>query len=462
MDIYYKTYIEDFLDEFMSIEYGARDHLITDKHFRDTFQKHPSKKNKINRDTDNFSKPVSEKSEIQNIVIIGAGYGGITSALRLERSLKNNIHYQIHLIDKNPYHTIKTQLHEAAVRNEVVTIPIHKILRKKNIQFHLGEVKSIDTQNKLIQIDDKFLSFQFLVIAVGSKTNYYNIEGLKEYSFPLQSLDDADNIYSSISKNCALASSETDPSKRQDLLRFAIGGGGLTGVEFAGELAEHTLNCASNFNINKTELEIIIIEAADRLVPAMDIGISERIKSKLINKGVKILTGVKILKRTEDEIFLSDNTSIKTKNLIWTGGVRVSDLLKRGGLKTSSIGRLIVDRYLQSEEYKNIFAIGDSANAIDPVTQRPVPAAAQFALQQGRIAAKNITAEIYGRKKEEYTPKVLGEVVSLGKHLAIGWLALPLKRKITFLGFLGRLLRTAIREKHIILLRKESRNWITY
>ena len=117
---------------------------------------------------------------------------------------------------------------------------------------------------------------------------------------------------------------------------------------------------------------------------------------------------------------------------------------------------------MEAENDKYIFAIGDSANAINPVTGKPVPAAAQFALQQGRLAAENIFAEITGRPKKKYYPKVLGEVVSLGKHLAIGWLALPFFKKVTFVGFLGRLLKTAIREKHIILLRKESRNWITY
>ncbi len=194
----------------------------------------------------------------------------------------------------------------------------------------------------------------------------------------------------------------------------------------------------------------------------MDNEFSEKIKQRLIDKGVKILLNSKIVKLTDDEIFLENGKTIKTKNFIWTGGIRVSDLLKRGGLKTGPAGRLIVNQYLQAEDNKYVYAIGDSANAINPVTGKPVPAAAQFALQQGRLVAENIYAEIFGKSKKAYYPKVLGEVVSLGKHLAIGWLALPILKKVTFVGFLGKLLKTAIREKHIILLRKESRNWITY
>jgi len=215
-------------------------------------------------------------------------------------------------------------------------------------------------------------------------------------------------------------------------------------------------------NVRNDELEIIIIEAADRLVPFMEPGYSQKIKEKLINKGVRVLTKTKIARRTKDEIVLADGKEIKTKNFIWTGGIRVSELLKNGGLETDQTGKVIVDEHLHAKSDNNIYVIGDSANAINPYTGKTVPAAAQFALQQGRVVAINIFSETTGRQKKKYYPKVTGEVVSLGKHLAIGWMALPLIKKVTFVGFLGRLLKAAIKEKHIFLLRKESRNWITY
>lgn len=455
--------IEKFLDEFMLIEYGRHNHIIARQHYRDVFNQLLPEY--LERKEEGAQTSVTEligDSGLKNIVIIGAGYGGLTAALRIERLLRKNVFFKVHLIDKNPFHTIKTQLHEAAVRKAEVSIPLYKILKNRNIQFHLGEVQNIDVQNKTVQIDDKLLPFQFLVIAIGSKVNYYNIPGMAEHSFALQTLHDADKIYENISNICARAASENNEIVRKENLCFVIGGGGLSGVEFAGELADHTSKCVANFNVDNNDVEIIIIEAADRLVPFMEQSFSSRIEKRLIEKGVKVLTGSKIERRTGDEIFLSDGSVIKSKNFIWTGGIRISDLIKRGGLKTSSVGRLIVDEYLQAEGSKYIYAIGDSANAINPVTGKPVPAAAQFALQQGRLAAENIFAEIWGRQKKKYLPKVLGEVVSLGKHLAIGWLALPFFKKVTFVGFLGRLLKTAIREKHIILLRKESRNWITY
>ena len=458
-----KEYIETFLDEFMKIEYNGRNHIVAREHYRNVFEQLLPKYIVDNKMEDkNNSTVISNNTNYKNILVIGAGYGGLTAALRLEKILKKHSFFKIHLIDKNPFHTIKTQLHEAAVRKAEVSIPLYKILKNRNIQFHLGEVKNIDVQNKTVQINDKLLTFKFLVIAIGSKVNYYNIPGMAEHSFALQTLNDADKIYEQISNICASAASEERETIRKDNLRFVIGGGGLSGVEFAGELADHTSRCISDFNIEKSNLEIIVIEAASRLVSFMDEEFSEKIKKRFIEKGIKVLLNSKIIQRTEDEVFLENGTVIKTKNLIWTGGIRVSDLLKRGGLKTGPAGRVIVNEHLQAESNKYIYAIGDSANAINPVTGKPVPAAAQFALQQGRLAAENIYAEVTERPKKKYYPKVLGEVVSLGKHLAIGWLALPIFRKITFVGFLGRLLKTAIREKHIILLRKESRNWITY
>ena len=462
-----KENIERFLDEFMSIEYRGRNHIIAREHYREVFRellpRYIENDDKVQRA--NF-RSESDYLQTKNFVIIGAGYGGLTAALRLEKLLRKHNDYKIYLIDKNPYHTIKTQLHEAAVRNEIVTIPLNKIIRKRNIQFHLGEVSFIDVNNKIIHLSDyedkRQLRFDYLVIAIGSKVNYYNIPGMKENSFVLQTLQDAEAIYNHISKICASAASESDESKQRDNLRFVIGGGGLSGVEFAGELADHASECVSNFNVSKHLIEIIIVEAAERLMPFMDQDFSMRIEKKLVAKGIKILKNSRIIKRTGNEVYLKDGNEIKTKNFIWTGGIRVSDLLKNSGLITGPAGRVMVNEYLQAKGDNSIYAIGDSANAINPVTNKPVPTAAQFALQQGRLVAKNIYTDLNEKNKTPYYPEVFGEVVSLGKHLAIGWLALPFIKKITFVGFLGRLLKAAIREKHLLLLRKESRNWITY
>jgi len=398
----------------------------------------------------------------KNIVVMGAGYGGITAALRLARLFRLHPEYQIHLSDRNPYHTLKTQLHEAAVRKTEISIPIDRIIQRQNIIFHLGEATRIDSIGHIVRMGDRSLSFNYLVIALGSQANFYNIPGLQESSFPLQTLRDAQQIYDSISQLCAYAATEPNEERRRDTLRFVIGGGGLSGVEFAAELADHVAQCTRNYQVNPHEVEIIIIESGSRVVPKMDESFAMRIHKKLLERGIKIITGTKIDSRTPDTVVLSSGEVLRTRTVIRTGGIRIQELVKESGMKTGQLGRIIVDEFLQVEGNLFVYAIGDNALALNPYTKEPVPAAAQFALQQGRLVANNIYATIFGGVRRPYRPKVLGEVVSLGRHLAIGWLALPLSKKITFVGFLGSLLKTAIQERHIFLLRKESRKWITY
>jgi NADH:ubiquinone reductase (H+-translocating) len=398
----------------------------------------------------------------KNIVIIGAGYGGITAGLRAARLLRRYPDYQIHLIDKNPYHTLKTQLHEAAVRRTEVTIPVDRIIRNRNILFHLEEVDKVDPVNFTVHMGKTDLPFSYLVLALGGQANFYGIPGLKEFAFPLQTFQDAQRIYDHITELCSKASAETNEQKRRALLRFVIGGGGLSGVEFASELADYIVKNTHDCHIPLSELEIVIVESEKRIVPYMKESFAETIKKKLTEKKVKVLTGTKIINQTPEAVSLSSGEVLKTKTLIWTGGISISGLMNESGLKTGHSGRVLVDKFLRIEGFSFIYAIGDNALAVNPATGNPVPAAAQFALQQGRLAADNIYAEITGKEKKIYRPKVMGEIVGLGRHLAVGWLALPFLKKFTFAGFVGSLIKTAIQEKHIMLLRKESRNWVKY
>ncbi len=159
-----------------------------------------------------------------------------------------------------------------------------------------------------------------------------------------------------------------------------------------------------------------------------------------------------------DAVTLSPNITLETKTFVWAGGVHIADIFQEK-IKTGHMGRIRLDTCLRAENYPFIYAIGDNALAMNPETGQPVPAAAQFALQQGGLVADNNYTFITGKSCKPYAPRVIGEVISLGGHLAVGWLALPLLKKITFVGFLGSLIKAAIQRKHILLLRKESRNW---
>ncbi len=398
----------------------------------------------------------------KDIVVIGAGYGGITAALRLSNLFGSRPEYRIVLIDRYPFHTLKTQLHEAAVHKSEVTIDVGRIIRRHRISFRLGVVKALDLVQKVVQLDDSSIPYEYLVLAIGSQANFYNIPGLEKNALPLQSASDAQKIYERISALCAGAAAEREPVKRKDMLRIVVGGGGLSGIEFAGELVGHLAASAQNYGLDSGDPEVIIVEGSEDILPASDPNVRQSTRRTLLSKGVTVLTRARVVGVSSEEVMLSTGVRLRSRTLVWTGGIRVSEIAKESGFAIGESGRILVNEYLQSVTSPSVYAIGDNALAINPATRKPVPAAAQFALQQGRLVAENLYAVVRGEKQRQYQPKVWGEVISLGRHLAVGWVALPIFKKLKFVGFLASLVKTGIKEKHIILLRKESRNWIRY
>ena len=316
----------------------------------------------------------------QNIIVLGAGYGGITAALRLARLFRSDPGCRIYLIDRNHYHTLKTQLHEAAVREVQVSIPIERLVRGLGIEFERAELTGIDPTARRIQTTAGEFKFDYLIVALGSQANFYGIPGLERYSMPLQSLDDARAIHAHILDVCRDARAEPDTERRAGMLRFVIGGAGLSGVEFAAELAEYLDVCLGHDSALRSEATIIMVEGSPHIVPQMKEAVSRRIQERLSGKGVESLTETRIIEVKPDSVALSTGRVIRARTVVWTGGIRVADLVRESGLRTGALGRVIVDRYLMADGCPGVYAIGDSALAMNPATGAPVPAAAQFAL----------------------------------------------------------------------------------
>ncbi len=394
------------------------------------------------------------------IVVLGAGYGGITATLRLAKLFKNSAEYQLYLVDRHPYHLLETRLHEAAARRAEVTVPILGILKKRQVIFHLTEVLRIDLENRKIIGLDKEIPFYYLVIALGSKTAFYDIPGLKEHALELKTLEDTLKIRDQVERMFARAASISDPKQRKPYLTFVIGGGGLTGVELAAELSEFISELSQKYRLEIPEESLmVLIEVQKSILPNLKPNLIERTRKELLEKRVKILESTKVQRLEPGKIIIQPGEPILAHTSIWTGGIRVSGIMQASGLETGPLGRIVVDEFLQVKNYPMVYAVGDNALALNPKTGQPVPAAAQFALQQGRLVANNIYAEVVGKPRKPYKPRVLGEVISLGRHLSVGYLALPGEKRLGFIGFLASLLKRAIAEKHLFLLWKESRNW---
>jgi NADH dehydrogenase len=393
------------------------------------------------------------------IVVLGAGYGGITAGLRLAKLFKNNPAYQVHLADRHPYHLLETRLHQAAARRAEVTVPILGLLKRKQVTFHLTQVLKIDLERNKVICTDQEIFFHYLVIALGSKTNFYDIPGLKEHALELKTFQDTLEIRDRIERMFAKAAGLTDPLQRRPMLTFVIGGGGLTGVELAAELSEFIEQLCQKYRMPVSECSLILTEAQASILPNLRENLIAKTKRELLEKMVTVLESTKVIRMEPGRISLEPGQPIASHTLIWTGGIRISGIISASGLETGPQGRIVVDQYLQVRKFPGVYAIGDNALAVNPKTGQPVPAAAQFALQQGRLVAYNIYAESTGQKRRPYRPRVLGEVISLGRHLSVGWVALPGQRRLGFVGFLASLLKRAIAERHLLLLWKESRNW---
>lgn len=379
--------------------------------------------------------------EKMRIVILGAGYGGLYTALKLEHFLRKrkSQKHEILLIDKNEYHQLKTELHEAAAGKktfEVVTIPLRKLLEHKQISFLQAEIIHIDFLRKTVKTAQGQVKYDKLVVALGSQTEFFGIPGLQSHALTLTSIGDAQRIKSHIREMFRRALKETDKKVRQSLLTFLIGGGGFSGVELAAELSEYITKLAKKTGINRKEFSLIIVEAGNSILPGFDAKLVSHATRILKSKGIKLMLKTPVAAFDGETIQLKTSQKIHAKTLIWTGGVRANSLVVRSGLKLGPRGRVAVNPFLESVDYVEVYFVGDNALALDTATGRPLAPTAQLALQEGETVAFNIFAEVAGKHRRRFSPKVVGQFVSLGGHEAVGWIW---KFRIT--GFFAWLLK---------------------
>lgn len=270
------------------------------------------------------------------VVILGAGYGGLYAALKLEHLLKKRKDWEILLVDQNDYHQLKTELHEAAAERktfEAITIPFRNLLKHKRINFMQARATHIDFAKKTVMTTQGKVKYDRLVIALGSETEFFGVPGLEEHAFTLASMDDAQRIRSHIQKMFMQSANEADEKVRQTALTFVVGGGGFTGVELATELADYIAKLAKEVDIGKDEPRLIIVEAGGSILPGFDVKLVNRAFRVLKSRGTKLLLKTPVVAFDGNTIQLKTNREIQTKTLIWTGGVRASALVAKSESK---------------------------------------------------------------------------------------------------------------------------------
>lgn len=355
-----------------------------------------------------------------NILILGAGYAGVNTALHLQKQLI----YQeanITLVNKHDYHYFTTQLHESAAgttSHNSVKIDIDELIDSDMINFIKEEVISIDINNQKVMLKSgKELTYDFLVVALGSEIETFGIKGLREHAFSIRSINSVLLIKEHIDYMFARYKSD---GENADNLTFVVGGAGFTGIEFVGELADRIPKLCEQFDIAKDRVKIINIEAAESPLPGFDPHLIDYAIDVLKNKGVQFILNRPIKECTDNGIILDNGEEIKTRTIIWTGGVRGNKVIETMGVDNIR-SRIKVDENLNVSGYKNVFVIGDNSIIFDE-KGKPYPPTAQMATQQAVYLANKFYTFIKTGEmpNSEFQFKQKGVLASLGKHSAIG------------------------------------------
>ncbi|OGX68701.1 MAG: NADH dehydrogenase [Paenibacillus sp. RIFOXYA1_FULL_44_5] len=356
-------------------------------------------------------------NQIPRIVILGAGYGGIVTAIRLQKELNYN-EADVTLVNKHDYHYITTHLHMPAAGTdnpENARINILKLIDEFKIDFVKSTVVQIRPQDKKVILEDGTLSYDHLVIALGGEPETFGISGLKENAMVIRSINSVRFIREHIEYQ--FAKFKNDPTQT-DLLTFVVGGAGFTGIEFVGELSDRIPELCKQFDVNPALVKIINIEASPSVLPGFDPDLVEYAVKVLADKGVDFKLAMPIKECRADGVLLADGNFIKTQTVVWTGGIRGNHLLEEAGFETMR-GRVKVDPYLRVSQYENIFIVGDNAIILNE-EGRPYPPTAQIATQEGETCAYNLVAAIRNQELRVFSFQNRGTVASLGRGEAIG------------------------------------------
>ncbi len=357
--------------------------------------------------------------EIPRVVIIGAGFGGLQAAQSLATT-----EVEVTLIDRHNYHTFVPLLYQVATAQlspEQVAVPIRTLLRKaNNVRFLQAEVQQIDFVAKEIKTHNHTLTYDFLVLATGTQSQFREIPEAKNYAFPLKNLSHAVNLRHHLLSCFEQAEIEPDWQKRRQLLTISIIGGGATGVELAGALKELVTKVLPRdySNINPEEITIILIQSGDRLLTELPKALGDYTVRRLRRLGIKVMLQSRVSQVKEDGIKLDDGTWIPTSTVIWAVGVKAAIPKSFPYIPTGRQGKIIVLPTLQVAEYPEVFAIGDLAKV--NCQGKSLSGVAPEALQQGVYVARAIRQHLQGKKITPFNYFNKGRLAIIGCYSGVG------------------------------------------
>ncbi len=354
------------------------------------------------------------------VVVLGAGFAGLWAA----RSLAGEA-VEVTLVDRNNFHTFYPLLYQVAAAELVPTdiaFPIRAFFREaENVEVRLADVATLDAGARRVHLGDgSALPYDALILALGSEPHYFGTPGAEEHAFPLRHMDQAIPLRHRILTRFEEAVAETDPRRRRRLLTFAVVGGGPTGVEFSGALAEliHGPLLRDFPRIHPDEVSVVLMEGMDRLLQGMAPELGTYAVERLEQRHVEVRLGVLVEEVRVDEVVLNDGSRLATDTVVWTAGVRGDPAVEQWGLPVARAGRVVVEASLNLAHHPELFVAGDLAYVEDEVGD-PLPQVAPVAIQQGERAAGNVLAQLQGRPLEPFVYKDPGMLAVIGRNAAV-------------------------------------------
>jgi len=362
---------------------------------------------------------VSQSSK-PRVVIIGGGFGG----LALAKNLKN-APVDVLMIDKHNYHTFQPLLYQVAIGSiaaDSIGFPIRRIFTKfDNFTFNMAEVQKINAADNTLTTNIGTIHYDYLVIATGSNTNFFGNKQIEHFAMPMKNIPEALNLRSLILQNLETALVTTDMREKFALMTYVVVGGGPTGVELCGALAEmrHLILMKDYHGLSKYDMRVYLVEGKDRLLAAMSQQASAAAKKFLTDSDVIIFNSAHVTSYDGFYLNIDNDKTIKTRNVFWAAGVKgeAPEGIPAGIMTKSN--RIQADEINRVKGYQNIFAIGDVSAIITESTPNGHPGVAPVAIQQGKLLAKNLVRTIKGEQTEPFKYHDKGTLATIGRNKAV-------------------------------------------
>ena len=362
-----------------------------------------------------------ERTDKKRIVIVGGGLGGLELAFKLVDD-----DYQVVLIDKNNYHQFPPLIYQVAsggLEPSSISFPFRRLFQgKKDFFFRMAKVESVNTDKKIINTTVGEIDYDYLVMAFGAKTNFFGNKDIEATTLPMKSVSEAMKLRNTILRNLELALTEEDPARKQALMNIVVVGGGASGVEIAGAVAEMKKNIIARDypDLDSSQMHIYLVNAVDRLLSAMDPVSSKRAERDLKELHVHIRQPQFATEYKDGVLKTSAGLEIPTQTVIWVSGICANTVEGFPAESIGHAGRFLTDRFCRVKGVKDVYAIGD-VSLVEGDEEYPLghPQLAQVAMQQAKTVAKNFKAMSKGKELKPFKYKNLGVMATIGRNHAV-------------------------------------------